>query len=46
MKFLLNLFKRKQFTLGPQVFQSRSWLEHKVNEQLILRRLEQELRRD
>lgn len=33
IEFILSLFvRRRNFTLGPQVFQSKSWLEKQVEE--------------
>ena len=32
MKTLLSLFRRRQFTLGPQVFRRRTWLTKQVDE--------------
>ena len=33
IKFILSLFvRRRNFTLGPEVFQSKTWLEKQVEE--------------
>lgn len=33
IEFILSLFvRRRRFTLGPQVFQSKTWLQKQVEE--------------
>jgi hypothetical protein len=40
MKTLLKrLFRRKQYTLGPQVFHMASWLEKQVNAEMLKQRM-------
>jgi len=32
MKFILSLIRRRRFSLGPQVFQRKTWLQKQVED--------------